>query len=88
MTGVKMPTFRVLGEKPMMYWVEVQAKDSYEAYDIADKLTTDKWNLIEQDNVIEPVDVYLDDEEEQLYIKEEEVFEFDPINVIGDTDEA
>jgi hypothetical protein len=83
-----MPTFRVLGEKPMMYWTEVQAKDSYEAYDIADKLTTDKWNLIEQDNVIEPVDVYLDDEEEQLYIKEEEVFEFDPINIVGDTDEA
>ncbi len=83
-----MPTFRVLGEKPMMYWVEVQAKDSYEAYDIADKLTTDKWSLIEQDNVIEPVDVYLDDEEEQLYIKEEEVFEFDPINIVGDTDEA
>ena len=83
-----MPTFRVLGEKPMMYWTEVEAKDSYEAYDIADKLTTDKWNLIEQDNVIEPVDVYLDDEEEQLYIKEEEVFEFDPINIVGDTDEA
>lgn len=83
-----MPKYRVLGEKPMMYWVEVEAKDSYEAYDIADKLTTDKWNLIEQDNVIEPVDVYLNDEEEQLYIKEEEVFEFDPINVIGDTDEA
>lgn len=81
-----MKTFRVLGEKPMMYWVEVQAKDSYEAYDLAEKLTTDKWNLIEQDNVIEPVDVYLNDDEE-LYLKEEEVFEFDPINVIGDTDE-
>jgi hypothetical protein len=75
-----MPTFRVLGEKPVMYWVEVQAKDSYEAYDIAYKLTTDKWNLIEQDNVIEPVDVYLNEDEE--------VFEFDPINVIGDTNEA
>jgi hypothetical protein len=83
-----MKTFRVLGEKPMMYWTQVQAKDSYEAYDIADKLTTDKWNLIEQDNVIEPVDVYLNDEEQELYMKEEEVFEFDPINVIGDTDEA
>jgi hypothetical protein len=70
----------------MMYWTQVQAKDSYEAYDIADKLTTDKWNLLEQDNVIEPVDVY--EEEEVLYMKEEEVFEFDPINVIGDTDEA
>ena len=83
-----MPTFRVLGEKTMLYWVELEAKDSYEAYDLADKLTTDKWNLIEQDNVIEAVDVYLNDEEEQLYIKEEEVFEFDPINVIGDTNEA
>lgn len=78
-----MKTFRVLGEKPMMYWTQVQAKDSYEAYDIADKLTTDKWNLIEQDNVIEPVDVYLNDEEQELYMKEEEVFEFDPINVVG-----
>jgi hypothetical protein len=81
-----MAIFRVLGEKPMMYWTQVEAKDSYEAYDIADKLTTDKWNLIEQDNVIEPVDVY--EEEDELYMKEEEVFEFDPINVIGDTDEA
>jgi hypothetical protein len=78
-----MPTFRVLGEKPMMYWVELEAKDSYEAYDLAYKLTTDKWNLIEQDNVIEPVDVYLNDEEQELYMKEEEVFEFDPINVVG-----
>ena len=67
----------------MMYWVELEAKDSYEAYDLADKLTTDKWNLIEQDNVIEPVDVYLNDEEQELYMKEEEVFEFDPINVVG-----
>jgi hypothetical protein len=83
MTGEKMPTFRVLGEKLMMYWVELEAKDSYEAYDLADKLTTDKWNLIEQDNVIEPVDVYLNDEEQELYMKEEEVFEFDPINVVG-----
>jgi hypothetical protein len=66
-----------------MYWVELEAKDSYEAYDLADKLTTDKWNLIEQDNVIEPVDVYLNDEEQELYMKEEEVFEFDPINVVG-----
>ena len=81
-----MKTFRVLGEKPMMYWTQVQAKDSYEAYDIADKLTTDKWNLLEQDDVIEPVDVY--EEEDELYMKEEEVFEFDPINVIGDSDEA
>jgi hypothetical protein len=79
-----MPKFRVLGEKPMMYWVELEAKDSYEAYDLAEKLTTDKWNLIEEDNTIEPVDVYLNEEDEE----DEEVFEFDPINVIGADDEA
>ena len=82
-----MATFRVLGEKPMMYWTEVQAKDSYEAYDIADKLTTDKWFLIEQDNVIEPVDVY-EVEEDVVPLEEDVEFIFDPINVIGDTDEA
>lgn len=78
-----MATYRVLGEKPMMYWVEVEAKDSYEAYDLAEKLTTDKWNLIEEDNTIEPVEVYPNDEEEV-----EEEFVFDPINVIGADDEA
>ena len=83
-----MPTFRVLGEKPMMYWTEVEAKDSYEAYDIADKLTTDKWNELEQDNVIEPVDVYLNEDEEEIILEDDEEFVFDPINVIGDTDEA
>ena len=82
-----MATFRVLGEKPMMYWTEVQAKDSYEAYDIADKLTTDKWFLIEQDNVIEPVDVY-EVEEDVPPLEEDVEFIFDPINVIGDSDEA
>jgi hypothetical protein len=82
-----MATFRVLGEKPMMYWTEVQAKDSYEAYDIADKLTTDKWNLIEQDNVIEPVDVY-EVEEDVPPLEEDVEFIFDPINLIGDSDEA
>ena len=82
-----MPTFRVLGEKPMMYWAEVQAKDSYEAYDIADKLTTDKWNLIEQDNVIEPVDVY-EVEEDIAPLEEDVEFIFDPINIVGDKDET
>jgi hypothetical protein len=75
-----MATYRVLGEKPMMYWVELQAKDSYEAYDLAYKLNTDKWNELEQDNVIEPVDVYLNDEEEE--------FVFDQVNVIGVNNEA
>ena len=82
-----MSTFRVLGEKPMMYWTEVQAKDSYQAYDLADKLTTDKWFLIEQDNVIEPVDVY-EVEEDIPQLEEDTEFIFDPINIVGDTDEA
>ena len=82
-----MPTFRVLGEKPMMYWAELEAKDSYEAYDLADQLLTNEWNLIEQDNIIEPVDVY-EMEEDVPLVKDEVEFQFDPINVIGDTDEA
>jgi len=76
-TGDEMPTFRVLGEKPVMYWVELEAKDSYEAYDKAEQLDSVEWNEIETDNIIEPVDVYLNDE------SEEEEFVFDPINVIG-----
>ena len=71
----------------MMYWAEVQAKDSYEAYDVAYKLTTDKWNLIEEDTIIEPVDVY-EVEEDVPPLEEDVEFIFDPINVIGDTDEA
>ena len=77
-----MPKFRVLGEKPVMYWTIVDAKDSYEAYDKAYKLNSIDWNEIETDNEIEPVDVYLDEEED------EEEFMFDPINVIGADDEA
>jgi hypothetical protein len=78
-----MPTFRVLGEKIVMYWAEVQAKDSYEAYDIADQLMTNEWNEIETDNTIEPVDVYEVEEDVPLIEDEEEEFVFDQINVIG-----
>jgi hypothetical protein len=84
-----MPTYRVLGEKPMMYWTEVEAKDSYEAYDKAEQLDSVEWNEIETDNIIEPVDVYLnDDTEEEIILEDDEEFVFDPINVIGDIDEA
>jgi len=79
-----MPTFRVLGEKPVMYWVELEAKDSYEAYDKAEQLDSVEWNEIETDNIIEPVDVYLnDDTEEEIPLDDEEEFVFDPINVVG-----
>jgi hypothetical protein len=79
-----MPTYRVLGEKPVMYWVELEAKDSYEAYDKAEQLDSVEWNEIETDNIIEPVDVYLnDDTEEEIILEDDEEFVFDPINVIG-----
>ena len=79
-----MPTYRVLGEKPVMYWVELEAKDSYEAYDKAEQLDSVEWNEIETDNIIEPVDVYLnDDTEEEIILEDDEEFGFDPINVIG-----
>jgi len=84
-----MATFRVIGEKPVMYWVELEAKDSYEAYDKADQLDSIDWNEIETDNNIEPVDVYLIEGEEDVpLIEDEEEFVFDPINVIGVNDEA
>ena len=78
-----MPTFRVLGEKPVMYWVELEAKDSYEAYDKADQLNSVDWIEIETDNVIEPVDVYEEEEEQDVPLIEDEEFVFDPVNVIG-----
>ncbi len=78
-----MPTYRVLGEKPVMYWVELEAKDSYEAYDKAEQLDSVEWNEIETDNIIEPVDVYLNEGEEEIPVEDEEEFVFDPINVIG-----
>ena len=79
-----MPTYRVLGEKPVMYWVELEAKDSYEAYDKAEQLDSVEWNEIETDNIIEPVDVYLnDDTEEEIILEDDEEFVFDPINVVG-----
>jgi hypothetical protein len=78
-----MPTFRVLGEKPVMYWVELEAKDSYEAYDKAEQLDSVEWNEIETDNIIEPVDVYLNEGEEEIILEDDEEFVFDPINVIG-----
>jgi len=82
-TGDEMPTFRVLGEKPVMYWVELEAKDSYEAYDKAEQLDSVEWNEIETDNIIEPVDVYLNEGEEEIILEDDEEFVFDPINVIG-----
>lgn len=78
-----MPTYRVLGEKPVMYWVELEAKDSYEAYDKAEQLDSVEWNEIETDNIIEPVDVYLNEGEEEIILEDDEEFVFDPINVIG-----
>jgi len=43
-----------------------------------------EWNEIETDNIIEPVDVYLnDDTEEEIPLDDEEEFVFDPINVVG-----
>jgi hypothetical protein len=79
-----MPKFRVLGEKPMMYWTVVDAKDSYEAYDKADKLNSVDWIEIETDNTIEPVDIYQEEEEQYVpLIEDEEEFVFDQVNVIG-----
>jgi hypothetical protein len=76
-----MPKFRILGGKQVSYWTMVDAEDSYEALDKAEELNSIDWIEIEQDNTIEPYEVFEED-------NEEEEFQFDSVNVIGETDEA
>lgn len=57
-----MQTYRVYGNKSDEYYVDVEAIDSDEAYDIAAELDTHKWFLLEEDNVIEPHTVELQDD--------------------------
>lgn len=86
-----MPMYKVFGAMQINYWTDVEAKDGAEAYDRSFDLDSIAWHIIEDDNTIEPVDVYElepDEEYDQLVKDEEEEFQFDPINVIGDTDEA
>lgn len=57
-----MQTFRVYGDKITQYYVDVAAVDSNAAYDIAEQLETHKWLQVEQDDVIEPHTVELQEQ--------------------------
>ena len=59
---MKIPTFRVFGRKFQDYWIEVQAKDEYNAIDVANGTDAHKWNKLDNDDVIEAIDVYLNED--------------------------
>jgi hypothetical protein len=86
----RVPKYKVFGSKNLNYWVDIEAEDGINAYDRATELDSHMWNELEDDDVIEPVDVYeIEPEvEKEVIVEDEEEFQFDPVNVIGDTDEA
>jgi hypothetical protein len=49
--------FRVMGQRAQVFYVDVEAKDSRKAYDIANDSDSVKWIEVETDNVIEPIEV-------------------------------
>jgi hypothetical protein len=46
-----------MGGRTTAYYTDVKAKDEYDAMEIAEGLSSDKWFEIETDNVIEPYEV-------------------------------
>lgn len=52
-----MKMFKVLGARQQLFWMNVQANDKLEAYDIAEASQTNDWLEIETDNVIEVIEV-------------------------------
>lgn len=54
-----MPIYRVYGEKIKTYYTDVDASNSSSAYDMANKFETHKWFELDNDDVIEVTDVYL-----------------------------
>ena len=69
--------FKVFGRKYIDYKAEVVAEDVSEALDVASKLPNKMWEKMNTKDIIEPLDIYEDDE-----------FKFEPINAIGGNDEA
>jgi hypothetical protein len=52
-------TYRVYGDKLVSYYVDVQAISEDEAYEIANGLDSSNWFQVEQDDVIAPHTVEL-----------------------------
>ena len=57
-----MQTYRVFGTKYITYQTHVDAEDGYEAIEIANSLPAEEWFQVEDDDVIEATDVFLDDD--------------------------
>ena len=55
-----MQTFRVFGTKYITFQTKVNAEDEYEAIEVANSLPATEWFQVEDDDVIEATDVYLD----------------------------
>jgi hypothetical protein len=55
-----MNKFRVFGTKYITFQTKVDAEDEYEAIEIANSLPATEWQQVEDDDVIEATDVYLD----------------------------
>jgi hypothetical protein len=60
-----MQEFRVFGRKYQDYYTKVNAENAYEAIEIANKQDTIKWFQLPDDDTIEAVDVFLEDEEKE-----------------------
>ena len=57
-----MQTFRLFGTKYITFQTKVNAEDGYEAIEIANSLPAEEWFQVEDDDVIEATDVFLDDD--------------------------
>lgn len=55
-----MKEYRIFGYRTQGFYTVLKAKDNYDAYEQATKLTTDKWSELELDNIIEVGEVYED----------------------------
>ena len=49
--------FKVIGQRAQVFYVDVEASDSKQAYDIANESDSVKWIEVETDNIIEPIEV-------------------------------
>jgi hypothetical protein len=60
-----MQEFRVFGRKYQDYYTKVNAENAYEAMEIANKQDTIKWFQLPDDDTIEAVDVFLEDNDKE-----------------------
>jgi hypothetical protein len=60
-----MQEFRVFGRKYQDYYTKVNAENAYEAIEIANKQDTIKWFQLPDDDTIEAVDVFLEDNDKE-----------------------